>query len=349
MNELWTTYWAQVRRNEMVDLPKTYAIHSDYLKELSQDEFVSAFEEVWHLFAALYEDIGKAPAEYGMPLHEKEKYREYSQQWRDCGQCIYRPFALLFHLFTHGVLENGVLTVKPVNPPAAVKNIQKLFKKLEDFGFCFMGLKNYKRSGQDLELSFPDNGNVMIVLKHMIDQCDIHGLYTCSHRLFIDGAGQPPRPFSVDDVADAFHTETEKQFVYRFHQTLTEMGYEWSAAGGWEGPGIAYGEPKKVYLYRTSSWTGRLLVYLRIRDVGKCLEYLKSCPDSVQRIFTEKNDPGCGKRLNNTCKAGVEYEMGGTHYWRCGCCAPAFCLDDPKIEDIPHYVRLTELGSKKRF
>ena len=64
------------------------------------------------------------------------------------------------------------------------------------------------------------------------------------------------------------------------------------------------------------------------------------------KIFTEYSDEGCGKRKENKCIHGVAYEINKKDYWRCACCFPAFKIK-PKITDIPHYIKLVELGEKK--
>jgi len=104
-------------------------------------------------------------------------------------------------------------------------------------------------------------------------------------------------------------------------------------------------------LYKTEeynwllSWKTHLLLYLRIRNVSKCLEYIEQCPDSVKQIFLH-GDSGCENRVKGTCKYGQEYTIDGTTYWRCGCCNAPFYFQ-PVKEDIPHYIKLVELGGKK--
>jgi len=46
-----------------------------------------------------------------MPLHLKDKYRFFSQQWRDSGNAPYRPFMLLYYLFISGEVENQTIKV----------------------------------------------------------------------------------------------------------------------------------------------------------------------------------------------------------------------------------------------
>lgn len=90
------------------------------------------------------------------------------------------------------------------------------------------------------------------------------------------------------------------------------------------------------------SETEKIRLLLRIRNVANCIEYLNTCPDSVKDVF-RKSSKRC---YNRPCNKGVAYEYEGKSYWRCGCCAPAFKLK-PKVQDIPHYIKLVELGSKK--
>jgi hypothetical protein len=243
-----------------------------------------------------------------------------------------------------------------------VKNIHFLFKKLEDIGFLFHGLKNYKLAKEDIFISYPDNSNVLLVFKMMADKAyntnRLADFLCCYFRLFQDNMNTSSVGYSADAVADRVHTETEKEFVYKMDETLMSMGMFRKPYGGFECYGLAYYDTEKAmnskapYYFRmvsrgsdivsTISENEKLLLMLRIRHVEKCLDYLNNCPDSVKNIF-RFSDTGCS---NRPCNKGVAYVFEDISYWRCGCCAPAFKLK-PKIDDIPHYIKLVELGIQK--
>jgi hypothetical protein len=86
----------------------------------------------------------------------------------------------------------------------------------------------------------------------------------------------------------------------------------------------------------------KMQLAIRLRNVANCLAYLETCPESIKSHFRH-GDLGC---KNRPCKSGVEYNFEGQTYWRCGCCHSHFVFK-PLSTDIPHYLKLVELGEKK--
>ncbi len=377
MNQYWVTEWAKLRQDEVIRIPDDYKIHSDFTLNDSEKEIKSAFTEINLLYTNIYGDIANCPEEFGAPLYEKGQYRVFSKQWRDASVSVYRPFILLFHLMNCGEAQNQGILVSVdkyknisvhkkggegsllYNP---VKNAHILFRKLEDYGFIFEGLKNYKIATNNVYITYPDNFNILLVLKLMAEKAyntsRLEDFLCCHFRLFQDDINTANYGYGADDVADRVITEKEKEFVYKMDETLMERGLYRKSYGGVECHGLAYYASQKVmdskapYSFRmvsrsfdiehNVSETEKMLLLLRIRNVTKCLEYLESCPESVKEIF-RFGDKGCD---NRPCDKGVGYKFEGKDYWRCGCCAPAFKFK-PNTEDIPHYIRLVELGEKK--
>ena len=104
-------------------------------------------------------------------------------------------------------------------------------------------------------------------------------------------------------------------------------------------------ERKGPYLFRLMSWKADLQLFLRIRNVEKCLSYIVDCSDDIKKMFRHR-DPGCHNHSNGTCRSGVGYIYDGEECWHCGCCSAAFKLH-PSIDDIPRYLKLIELGVKR--
>lgn len=356
-NIYWVQEWAKVRQDEVVRLPDRFEIHNNFLKHMPKEEFESAFQEVWNTFTNIYGNIAEFPETFRMPLYKSLEYNYSTGEARESRSAAYRPLKLLYYLLIAGNLHNGTIAVdvnefKAVND---VKNIPIIFERLGDYGFYFDGLKNYKIAGEIIYVSCPDNLQVLTVLKLMADKAHItnriNDFLTCHYKLFQDDMNTVNYGHGADIIADKMHTKQEKEFVYAMDAVLCKMGYYTGSRESNEGPGYAYynkeSEIKKKgpYHYLMSSNKTKLLLYLRIRDVSKCLGYLKECPDSVKQIFLW-SDTGCSNRVKGTCIHGQEYAIDGNTYWRCGCCNAHFNFS-PNINDIQHYIKLVELGLKK--
>lgn len=355
----WVEEWAAIRRNELVPLPEEFSVHEDFLKSIDYEEFVSAFRQVWGMFACLYEDMAKHPDSFGLPLYKRDECDYFSPQAREARNAPHRVFIVLYNILVSGQMIGHELIFdaakfKTVND---VKNSPLLFERLQDSGFVCFGLKEHKfpKTETGITISCPDNRWVLAVLKQMAEKAERlnrrRDFLICHYKLFQEGLSEANYGNGADIVADQMHTERERDFVYALDEALKKLGY-WGHERSWnEGVGYAYYATQKemqakgTYHFWLLSWKSTLKLYLRIRNVEKCFEYLQECPDSVKQIFL-RNDEGCAKRHNGSCKSGVRYRLNEIDYWRCGCCNAPFYFE-PQIENITHYVKLVELGVKK--
>lgn len=356
-NIYWIQEWAKVRQDEVVRLPNSFEVHDIFLNHMSKEEFDSAFQEVWDMFTNIYGNIAEFPEIYGMPLHKLLEYKYSTKEARESRSAAYRPLRLLYYLLIAGDLHSRTIIVdlnkfKAIND---VRNIPIIFERLSDYGFCFDGLKNYKIASESIHILYPDNTQVLTILKLMADKAHItnriNDFLSCHYKLFQDDMNTVNYGNDADIIADKMHTKQEKEFVYAMDAVLSEMGYYAGPRESNEGPGYAYyskeSEVRKKgpYHYLMSSNKTKLVLYLRIRNVSRCLDYLKECPDSVKQIFLW-SDIGCSNRIKGTCIHGQEYAIDGNTYWRCGCCNASFYFS-PAIKDIQHYIKLVKLGLKK--
>jgi len=360
MNDLyWINEWAKIKQNEVVRLPDEFTVHSDFQKYINKEDFLTAFRQIWDMFVFVYGDIAEKPETYGMPLYKRDEYNYFSPQARTSRSAPYRFFHLLYDIFSSCEITNNefILDVKKFKERSKVKNTKFLFEKLRDNGFEITGIKNYRipKGAERITISYPDNHNVLIVLKLMAEKAENinrpHDFLICHYKLFKDGLTIADYGNGADIIADQMHTKYEQDFIYAFDEKLNNLGYFANERSWNEGVGYAYYSTEKVmkakgsYHFWLLSWKSTLKLYLRIRNVIKCLEYLKDCPDSVKQIFLQ-SDEGCANRHNGSCKCGVSYSIDEVSYWRCGCCNAPFNLE-PKTEDIPHYLKLIELGINK--
>lgn len=159
--------WALIRRNELVDIPDQLAIYPDFLQTLSHEEFESAFREIGAMFYRMYSDIADAPQKFGLPLYQTEEYDYFSNQAREARAVPRNLFYLMLWLFACGDFKENVFITDTaqVRKWNKAKKTNQLLEAMCDYGFVFGGIKKYSlSSGDDLEIDYPDNQNVIKVL-----------------------------------------------------------------------------------------------------------------------------------------------------------------------------------------
>ena len=109
--DYWIYDWARFRQDETVRVPKNYKIHSCFTKHHNEKYVRDAFSELNSLFVNIYGDISENHEMFGMPINEKNKFRHFSQEWRDSGQAPYRPFILFYNLLSCGVFIDNTVRV----------------------------------------------------------------------------------------------------------------------------------------------------------------------------------------------------------------------------------------------
>lgn len=356
--------WAIIRRNELVDIPKELPIHSDFLRTLTQEAFECAFREIGQMFWQIYSDMAETPENFGMPLYRTGEYDYFSKQAREARTAPWNLFYFLLCLFSCGEWKEKRLAAdtEEIRRINRVKKTASLLKALEDYGFIFSGIKNYQlSSGSSLEVEYPDDPNVVEVLfllaqkvkntqmkdvKNDFSHMNMfaNGFIGWNYKLLAEDINTCTLAQGCDYVGDKMHSEADRKVICMMDRLLTGMGYTMKKGDFNEGPSVRYYRGKsKVYAYALNSDRGNLCLELRIRNAENCLEYLGQCPDRIAEMFRH-NDSGCRNRINGTCRSGVDYRFEGQEKWHCGCCGAPFRLH-PRKEDIPHYIKLMELGN----
>lgn len=358
--------WALVRRNELVDIPDKLEIHPDFLQQLSHAEFESAFRDIGAMFYQMYSDIADAPQRFGLPLYKIDEYDYFSNQAREARTAPWNLFYFMFCIFVCSDFKENILVAKT----AEIKKINKakktnlLLEALHDYGFVFEGIRKYNLSSGDyLAIDYPDNRNILEVLSVVAKKVketqlkDVKNYYSnantfanafigWNYKILIENLLTCSLADGCDYVADKMHDKSDQDVISIIDSILTEYGYTKKKGDSNEGPSIRYYCKKSsVYDYALTSDMGNLYLELRIRNARKCLEYLDECPEKIIEMF-RYSDTGCQNRINETCRSGVKYEFEQEEKWHCGCCGAPFKIH-PTKEDIPHYLKLMELGGKK--
>lgn len=358
--------WALIRRNELVDIPDKLEIHPDFLREISHEEFESAFKEIGEIFYRIYSDMADAPQRFGLPLYKDDEFDYFSSQAREARTAPRNIFYFMFCLFTCGDFSGDTFiadTVK-VREINKVKKTNILLEVLCDYGFVFGGIKKYSlSSGKCLEIGYPDNLNVIRSLSAVAKKVkntqlkDAKNAYSgvmdfsnafigWNYKILAEDLSTCSVAEGCGYVADKMHDEEDREVIYALDKILTENGYLMGKGDSNEGPMLRYFYKKSaVYDYALDSDKGELYLEIRIRNADKCMEYLNECPERIKEIF-RRGDAGCKNRADGSCKYGVKYEFENEEKWHCGCCGAPFKMR-PVKEDIPHYLKLLELGGRK--
>lgn len=360
--------WALIRRNELVDIPDQLEIHPDFLQVITHEEFERAFREIGGMFYQMYTDMAEDPQRFGLPLYREEEYDYFSDQAREARSAPWQPFYFLYCLFACSDFRGDVLTAET----AEIRKINKakktnlLLEALCDYGFTFGGIKKYSlSSGGYLEIDYPDNRNVLTVLYAVASKVkntqfkDVKNYYSnviafsngfigWNYKVLAEDLQTCSLAEGCDYVADKMHVEADREAITALDKILMEFGAVRKKGDPNEGPSLRYFCRKSsVYDYALTSDRGVLYLELRIRNAQNCLEYVSECSEGIAEMF-RYSDSGCQNRRNGTCKSGVKYIFEQEEKWHCGCCGAPFKIH-PVTEDIPHYLKLMELGGKKQM
>jgi hypothetical protein len=345
--------------DELVKPPEQLSIHESLLTAYSAEEITRAFRAVRTFFYDLLTDIAKDPVSFGFSALTVEQKRGGSEDngctWaietEASGACRL-PFYLMMYLFSHGRIDGEKYIVdvprfRQANKGVkTVKRCENILKAFAGYGFVFDGLKNYKipNNAGTFSIEFPDMPAVLAVLHHAAKKCYPNKGFDYFIRWNPRLMAQARYEWIFEGyelMTDSLHGEADREFVIRFHEALTEKGYFCRENRYFEN------EKQETYLFALESESGRHPnLSLRIRDVTACLEYIEQCPESVKELF-RKNRRSRDSIGRDYCSKSVVYIFEGVEKWCCACWGAAFGGIPLIIENIPHYIRLVELGKKQ--
>lgn len=170
------------------------------------------------------------------------------------------------------------------------------------------------------------------------------------YKLFADDWSTAAFGNGVDFVSDLYKSEQDKLSAQYIHKELLSRNYFFSRQTWNEGPQIRYYKSEADCKRNTNakfwltSMDTNLLLYFRISNVEKALDYIKNCPERVFNTFLV-SDKGCQKR-GTECVSGITYTLQDKTIWRCGCCNPNFQAV-PLPEDYIYYINAAEIGDMR--
>ena len=312
--------------------------------------------------------ISYHPERFGFVLYKHNEYNYFSKEAREARSKPWDIFHFMLYMFECAEFKNNICIIDAEKLRAInkVKKITFLIEALTDYGFIFIGLKDNKitPSLKYFEVDYPDNRNVLLILslaakKVMTTQLKgvknhfspavvfRNGFISWNYKIFKDDLTHCNLAEGIYYVSDKLHKKEEQDFVEMMDKILMDKGFSTDKADNHEGPSIRYYDKRSnaTYQFAITSFEGDLMLELRIRNAEKCMEYLKGCSGRIVEIFRQ-TDKGCQNRINGTCKYGVKYIFEDEEKWHCGCYRAPFRIS-PIKEEIPHYLKLVELGNKR--
>ncbi|BDF47830.1 hypothetical protein [Eisenbergiella sp.] len=375
----YVSEWALRRQAELIDLPEDFPIHPDYVRQLPKEQITAALRIIHKMLFDVFQDIAEHPECFSMPLVEIRtdnltKYGFPPPKAQSSKRAAYMFLDALINVLISGTIRNNELEVVPEKLLAAnkndhlseykayapksytIKNVDKLYSQFDRYGLYLEGLKNYRPvpCGESIHLSFPDNPDVLTVLKWMADKAHEHNrrqeFMVCNYRLLQDDRNTFHYT-AADYLADKMHTQQEKECVYRFDSAMQEKGLLSEIDNRGEMPGednyaVFYyfrekdkGNRSKAG-YKLSSQRTKLQLGLRIKCIQNCAGYIENSPDEIKSIFIP-GDTGCDNRAQ--CTRGQAYILDGREYWHCACSGGLFTMR-PEIRYLSDYINLVEIG-----
>jgi len=387
MSKCYVSEWALFRKAEVIELPDDFEIHPNYLKVFNREQIISAIKNIRQIFLDVYQDIADYPEHFRMPMVEIREdeltktgappAKALSSKWAP-----YRFFDVLINILICGDIKGNMLivenpeTIKEANKTYKMvkavdhkmQNIDAIYSQFDRYGLYLDGLKNYKFTKETgrITLSYPDNSDLLIVLKWMADKAHKFerrwDFMLCQYRLLQDGMDSLNYGLGVDYIADRLHTKEEQDCVYKLDEALRELGYKthlssagWTTKTGYDF--LFYYENKHdkgnndKSNFRVSA-EQKLYLRIRVKNIQNGAEHIKQCSDEIRKIFIP-GDHGCANRIHCEEKfrkgkgisfgGGQAYMIDGAKYWKCGCHGGKFIIIQPQSEDIADYIKLAEL------
>lgn len=352
--------WAQIRGNELVDIPEKYEIHKDYLHEISEQNFRKAFEEIGTLFSNIYIDQAEHPEDYGIPLYRETEHSYFSKEAREVRSSPWKFFYFLLYLFATGKENDKKMEVFLEE----VKQEYRFYRSKDASKYLNICQKNgfdvIEEYGQ-LLIQYPQNPDVIIVLseiakkvKHaqLLDVTNCmsnevaykNGFIGWNYQILAEDKYTCTIGNDTRYLVNKMHIARDKQVIEALNQIFLDVGYSMKIGDSNEGPSLRYMKKSSTYDYALSSLEGKLFLELRIRKPEKCLNLLKDSSEEIVEMFRQTEE-GCQNRLNGNCKCGVQYEFESEVKWHCGCCRAPFKIH-PVEKDISYYLKLVESGGR---
>lgn len=349
---------AEIRRLAILPAPVDYQVNPDYLIEMDNQAFIKAFKELQAFVIRCYEDIERAPFEWGYP-----NFNATDGHYN-------RVMDVLVVLGKHGTFENGTIMIdsKKLFTDPLVKRHRKVMAMLTGFEKMGLHFEGLHEKAQIFRITYPDHPHLGAVLciyaSNTVNQSWEDHVNRLSYRYIEDPAMQKyPAIFNaeMDDSADQLREIQEWLYVeaekYGFSlQTELSKGclnYKKGSKDflrvrqGRHEPGTGHFEhhdtkigTKVSFIHaferdpnKMRALCNRFPNVFKLDDPGKC------CTDNNPHQFSDHSEQS-GKR----CAFLMRFTLDGIAYKRCG--LGNFFFDDITFDDVKAILEMFLIENK---
>jgi len=330
------------RKQDILSIPANAKIDPKHLIELTNEQFVAAFDALQQFIIACYTDIEKEPFAWGYPdFYITEGYYN-------------RVMDILFEFVFNGSYCDGVLTVdtKKFFVGKGVKRHKKvelMIAGFENFGFLFDG---FNKKSESFRVSFSDNPHVITVLNAYANEIDTtipdwawgKPRHSLSYRYIEDPSAQQYESVflaEMDYASDEF-----REIQYWLHDEAAKYGFCLDPKspkslqfkkGSKEFFFVAEKVPKGLY--------GGKGIYAKVSFL-KAFENepdkMKSFCERFPHVFRLEDKGKCCNE--NKCMFRMRFTFEGVSYLRCG--LKNFIFDDIDLDDIKAILEMFVIENK---
>jgi hypothetical protein len=333
------------RKQKILPIPASATISPKCRGELTNEEYIAAFGELQKFVIACYDEIEKAPFNWGYPIYYATN--GYYNRVND----------ILFALTFCGVYQNGVLTVDG-NKFFAYSGVKR-HKKVELMvsGFEKMGLKfdKFAKKIDSFRVTYPKNPLVLHSLCSYMSDMDENKQHW--------SYGTPRHSFSYRFIECPTVQTHETAFLAEFDymsKTLQEIQLWLHAEAAKCGFAIVPDEhiDKGCIIYKKGS---KHFLLVGEKEINKkniiwskvsFLTAFETAPDKMKKfcdrfplVFNLEN-PGkcCNEKPGHKCMFTMKFNFNGVSYKRCG--LNNFIFNDITLNDVEAILEIFLIENK---
>ena len=321
------------RKNKIVFIPNGIKILPEFLGSLSNDQFVETFRELQKILFRMYNDMERAPFEWGFPDFQKNK------EYTDYG----RAYGILVELIKNGICQDGILKV---NVESYLRKIKKHKKwELMIIGFERLGftIEKFDKKSESFNVTYPQNPYIITVFDAYVKILETRpchwsmGIYrdSLSYRYV-----EVPQKYNAHFLAlmDASSDEIREVQYWLYNETV-KYGYAIDDNEPAQQGCVLYKKGSKRFLLvgetnvdGTAIERGKVSAKVTFRKIFKIApEKFHLLAKKFPNVF-KTNCRKC-RDYDDFCQWRIPYEVNGEPQWNCTYTSFVFrnmTLDDVK-------------------
>jgi len=340
---------AKTRRAAVLPAPADFKVNPKHLGGMTNEQFVSAFRELQQFAVRCYEDVERAPFEWGYP------------DYQTTDGYYNRVIDILFALRVCGTYTDGGITVDGAKffKSAIIKRHKKV--ELMVAGFEQMGLffEGFGKKAQSFRAVYPDNPDVAAVLCEYapligINKADLswgRHLNSLSYRYIEDPASQKyPAIFNAEMDYSSDKLREIQEWLYA---EAEKCGFKIDTSGLPKGC-LNYSKGSKDFLRVRQGHREPNAGHFdhhesKIATKVSFIHAFESAPDKMRELCNRFPDvfrlDDAGKCCHeNKCMHRMSFALDGVSYKRCG--LGNFFFEDISFDDVKAILEMFKVENK---